>query len=88
MILNLEKQIEALEVGEDVKQILRQIISGLNTADEARRVSRTDLVFKNSEKGPVYIGTDGNHYRTVVEVSGATVSHGFINLGKKMPKED
>lgn len=88
MILNLEKQIESLDVAKDVKQILRQIVSGLNTLDEARRVARTDLVFRDNEKGPVFLGTDGNYWRTTVSVSGVTATTAYENLGRTLPKED
>ena len=85
MIIQLDTMIEQAKDIDDVKVILRQIVNALNTLSDAKRIARQDLIFKDSTKGPVWIGTDGHYYRGTISVSGGTTTLTLTDLGTNEP---
>lgn len=88
MILNLDASIEGLKSLDDVKVILRQIVSGINATEESNRVARFDVLFEG-EAGPVLKGEDGVFYRCSITMgaSGAP-TWTLTSLGKTKPSNE
>lgn len=84
MIIQLDKAISDLKAEEDVKTLLRQIVAAINALDEGRSNVSSDIVFKDTTKGVVGQGTDGNYYRATIVTSGETPSWSFEKVAKKL----
>lgn len=86
MIIQLDKPITECNADESVRVILRQIVAALNSLHDGKEQVSKDIVFRDSNVGPVGMGTDGNYYRQVIKTEGEVVSADYVRLGKERPK--
>lgn len=83
-VLRLDKAIESVEELDDVKIILRQLTSAVNTLSEAKNKMRGDVVIKDPAKGMVLRGPSGEYFRVTIEdLSPTNIT--LTNLGKGEP---
>jgi len=86
-MITLDKQIEQADAKEDLKVLLRQIVAAINALENSMKFQRRDIVFKDQDKGPVTIATDGKYYRMKVAISSGSPTIAFTELGDELPKE-
>ena len=86
-MITLDKQIEQADAKEDLKVLLRQIVAAINALENSMKFQRRDIVFKDQDKGPVMIGTDGKYYRARVAIDAGTPLVTLTELGDELPKE-
>jgi len=79
-VIGQAKDIEAL------KTIMIQIVNALNTVYDGKVKQRGDMVFLDSEAGPVVRRNgDGNYVRIGVTGTGSSATF-FTDLGKELPE--
>lgn len=85
-MINLDQSIEAAKEVEDIKVILRQIVSAVNQLETSGSKARRDVVFPEDDSGPVVRADDGAYYRLKAEAVGGTFSWSYAHLGKTVPE--
>jgi hypothetical protein len=69
-MITLDTAIQSAKDIDDIKVILRQIVSALNTLDDARQYIRSDVKMLSDSTGIVWKATDGNEYKQTVSAVG------------------
>jgi hypothetical protein len=80
MMLDIDSAIQRMESIEDLKPLLKLVVSSVNTLNDARSSVKGDLIFKNG--GVVLRCTDGNYYRVNLTLSGGVPSIELTLVGK------
>jgi len=86
MLLNLASEIDKLK-DEDLRPILKQIISAINVLHEKRGYFTNDVMVDTDKHGVVIRGESGHYFR--LSLTGTdTVTTTWTDLGPKKPERE